>query len=46
MTEKKSCYFAYNAIKQTEKMALISTLDGSNWLTEKRTQSIHALKFD
>jgi hypothetical protein len=21
-------------------------LDGSNWLTEKRTQSIHALKFD
>ncbi|MFT7396115.1 MAG: mono/diheme cytochrome c family protein [Flavobacterium sp.] len=21
------------------------TLDGSNWLTEKRTQSIHALKF-
>jgi mono/diheme cytochrome c family protein len=26
-------------------MALISHLDGSNWLTEKRTQSIHALKF-
>jgi hypothetical protein len=48
MTEKKSMLiFAYNAIRQTEKgMALISDLRRINCLPEKRTQSIHALKFD
>jgi mono/diheme cytochrome c family protein len=46
MDDGKEVYanFAYNAIKQTEGDGINSHLDGSNWL-EKRTQSIHALKF-
>jgi mono/diheme cytochrome c family protein len=46
MTEKKSMLILHTMPSSKRKgMALISPLDGSNWLTEKRTQSIHALKF-
>jgi hypothetical protein len=47
MDDGKEVYaiFAYNAIKQTEKGMAFSHLDGS-MAYRKRTQSIHALKFD
>jgi hypothetical protein len=45
MTEKKSMLFLHT-MPSGKRMALISHLRRIKWLTEKRTQSIHALKFD